>query len=144
MFKRKSVGTKIIVKNPFLKNLRNNLRKIIMLCVESELKYQYKILKELRSDGFPTKDQEIQLSELSAKNRELYSIYNRSICRCPLCKSSDRDMVYLPNEKKWICTDCFNEIQENERIRRTQGFYSTSEMLEQMKKSKKDELRREL
>ena len=31
---------------------------------------------------------------------------NNSICVCPICTNSDRDMVYIPDHKTWYCIEC--------------------------------------
>ena len=43
---------------------------------------------------------------LQGKKHELYSALRRSICKCPLCTNSDKDMVYIPEHKSWYCIEC--------------------------------------
>ena len=46
---------------------------------------------------------------------------NNSICKCPSCFSSNRDMVFNPVLKQWFCISCYNANKKFEE-KRGEGF----------------------
>ena len=91
----------IIIKNPRLKRIRSNLRKLWL---------------EAALDG-----------ALKGKNENDLNIIRDSICQCASggrClnselvverfDSTDLDMGYVSFREAWYCIDCFNWIKENE------------------------------
>jgi len=49
---------------------------------------------------------------IQSQKEELYNALDKSICRCPDCKRSDRDMVFNPAIQEWWCTQCYREMGE--------------------------------
>ncbi|TFG22354.1 MAG: hypothetical protein EU529_10775 [Promethearchaeota archaeon] len=93
---------KIILNNSQLKRIRNNLRIII-------LNAAYDKLGTLKAIWYPI-DGEIALSleghKLYKKIQLLERAIDASICKCPICNHSDRDMIYIPHSKGWYCIKC--------------------------------------
>ncbi|MFX1281116.1 MAG: hypothetical protein ACFFA3_17330 [Promethearchaeota archaeon] len=98
--KRKRI---IKIKSPQLRNIRNNLRKLLLEATRQRVKYLSKLI-----------DEEIKHSpELSDHWKEMQSLADlHSICECayPFCRANDKDMVYDPETQRWYCIDCYEEI----------------------------------
>ncbi len=103
---------RIVIKNERLKKIRNNLRKILIQAVwdEIEILTYYASLYPPPLDLPP--EEEVELYYLEGTKHKLFHLLRRSICRCPLCTKSDRDMVYIDLHDEWYCVEC----QENDRI----------------------------
>lgn len=46
------------------------------------------------------------------KRSDLYDALRASICECPGCNQTDRDMVYNVSLKSWYCPQCTHEYRE--------------------------------
>ena len=82
----------IIIKNPRLKRIRNELRVLLKLWVS---------------------DVRISLSKRNSPQKEiakLTSMEGLSICSCLHCGNSDKDMIYRPDMKQWLCIECNSEF----------------------------------
>jgi len=89
----------ISIKEPSLRRVRNSLRSILVRIVSQEI---VKIISQqddllLDRNRFPfesslSRQQEVQ--ELEKEKWKLRSTLNDSICICPVCHKSDRDMIY--------------------------------------------------
>jgi len=89
----------IIIKNPRLKRIRNELRVLLKLWVS---------------------DVRISLRETNAPQKEiskLTSMEGLSICTCLHCGNSDKDMIYRPDMRQWLCIDCNSELVYFARLR---------------------------
>ena len=89
----------IIIKNPQLKRIRNELRKLLKLWVS---------------------DVRISLREKNSSQKEiskLTSMEGLSICSCLHCGYSDKDMIYRPDMKQWLCIECNSELVYFSKLR---------------------------
>jgi hypothetical protein len=95
----------IVIKNSFLRNLRNNLRNILIeaiwLKIEN-LKEKERKLDDKYDDPFEIDE----YWENRAKIQDLDQTRINSITSCQLCTSSENDMVYIPENEAWYCTEC--------------------------------------
>lgn len=105
----------IIIKNPKLQKVRNNLRIILMKAVTQKLieflherkKIEvttdevYKSIRDLSPDELK------RFRHLQDQENILSDFANRSICTCMTCGSPDRDMVYNKAYDAWYCTECY-------------------------------------
>ncbi|MFX1274997.1 MAG: hypothetical protein ACFFBP_19475 [Promethearchaeota archaeon] len=57
-------------------------------------------------------EEEVEQFYLQRTKQKLSDLLDDSICVCPLCTNSDKDMVYIPEHKSWYCIEC----QDQERI----------------------------
>jgi len=101
----------VIVKNVYLRNLRNNLRKAILLAGDSQFleatQEDRAIMFWPNGDPRPMSVQEKAQSEyLQSVKDKLYFGFNNSICICPVCGAMDKDMSFDYSGKKWFCIDC--------------------------------------
>jgi len=98
----------IVIKDPTLKRLRNNLRMILRKWASAQWnklhEEQDKIL--LDESKFET------FRNLERKKQEIRKIVEDSICECSLCSAPDKDMTYNPVRKEWYCVDCYKDLQD--------------------------------
>ncbi|KKL14217.1 hypothetical protein LCGC14_2517930 [marine sediment metagenome] len=80
----------IIIKNPQLQKVRNELRALIKLWKED-------IESSLLHSDFKKKHAEIS---------RLHSAFLNSICMCRFCGNFDRDMIFAPDMRQWLCINC--------------------------------------
>ena len=97
---------KIIIRNEKLRKIRNNLREIIIRAVydEIEILRNYTNLYEPWLDLTPKEQKEV--AYLQGTKTELSSLLSKSICACPLCTQTDKDMVYIDLYETWYCIEC--------------------------------------
>ena len=105
---------KIIIRNELLKNLRDNLRKVII----NALNHQISNIDEKYEDLFDvvaeTGDIPDELADLEEKKQLLNRSFNESICICNICQKMDKDMVYATRPAEWFCIDCYeNKLPKN-------------------------------
>lgn len=111
----------IVIKNPKLRKIRDNLRKILILeCVAREEEIsarKRKILfdEEGKIRSLTIKEEE-EVLKLSLELRKYMFSMRESICSCQLCHSTDKDMSYNPKEKRWYCVDCSKELENFSQI----------------------------
>ncbi|MBA7670503.1 hypothetical protein ES703_78649 [subsurface metagenome] len=118
---------KIIIKNPKLQAIRNNLRKIIVLATDDEwwrLNHQERLYSNNRDATRNTPSQRKRMLDLLNKRYELNDYLKRSICRCfsgNHCPNKTElgdsivslvDMVYAPYMGAWYCVDCYERIEQ--------------------------------
>jgi len=84
----------IIIKDPHLKKIRNNLRRVIISACSVE---------KSKSLDTETGDE----SKFWAIERPLRA----SILLCPACFQSDKDMIYNPVRKEWYCLECYGILK---------------------------------
>ena len=107
----------IIIKNPQLRKIRNNLR-LLFIKAASDRKSQLR--DEFRrvwwdEDGNPKEynNGRIRIShDIRGEMEKIDKILDRSICFCPSCRSSDKDMVRNPVTKVWFCIQCYQNNHE--------------------------------
>ncbi len=97
MLKRQKV---IKIKNSKLREIRLNLRKILM-------NYFYDQESMLQALWLGAKgDEEISLLR---KLEDFRQNYHDSILVCGICSKLDGDRVFIPSHKCWYCTDCLKK-----------------------------------
>lgn len=99
----------IQIKNPALRKIRNNLRNLIIAACSKQLSEITLKSEQLIGRG------EHQLEwELNDSWWRIERSLRASICKCPSCFRSDRDMIYNPKSKEWYCLKCYRENQKYE------------------------------
>ena len=110
----------IVVNNPKLRKIRNNLRLLLMswasrewnILNDKETKISYNENGKPRHPNTYTdeeKRERIRLSSLMDENR---SLVRNSICKCFRCVATDKNMTYNPVEKAWFCFQCYEELKQ--------------------------------
>ena len=110
----------IKVRNPLLRTLRNNLRRILIKASAQEDKRLSREFAKIHWEGgIMTSENARDISRLTQSERdrsqelqhkkallskETYS----SVCICRVCNDSKSDMTYIPWMKAWICVNCAN------------------------------------
>lgn len=102
----------IIIKNPRLQKLRLNLRMVLIKAVSSEWnklhekqkKYLYDSLGNAKKMDVFEKE---QFRKIERGKQLLLRMENRSVCRCPSCQKTDRNMIFNPELQTWYCIDCY-------------------------------------
>lgn len=106
----------IVIKDPKLMKIRDNLRKILILeCVarEEEISAKKRKLRFDKDGKFRslTSKEEGEILKLSLELRKYMFSMRNSICFCEFCNSTDKDMSYVPRFKQWFCVDCYKELK---------------------------------
>ena len=101
-------GKRIVLKNPFLRNLRKFLRVIIYNAVSSEVNMLDLFLEMLEPYSQLTPIEKEDRSKFYKLKQSLRSSLNYSICQCMTCTRIDRDMVYVEEVNGWCCTECYD------------------------------------
>ena len=83
----------IIINNPRLKKIRDNLRLLI--------------IHESISRGKSLKERSMFKEE-----SELRRSVDRSICQCSGCTKYNKDMAYNPSLGEWFCVECYRLSQD--------------------------------
>lgn len=105
----------IIIKDPKLQKIRNNLRDILISAYHVQWK---EIHDKWRSYFFNSDGSRINIDDLSPselkefrrlqeKENELSKSLDKSILVCIACGKGHRDMVYNKPYKAWYCTECY-------------------------------------
>ncbi|MBY8978898.1 MAG: hypothetical protein KGD72_00775 [Candidatus Lokiarchaeota archaeon] len=110
----------ILINNPQLRKIRNNLRLLLMRWASRE----WNLLNDKETnlsydeEGRPRhpstysekeKSERIRLSSQMDKNKE---IVKNSICVCYRCPATGKNMTYNPIEKAWFCFQCYEEMKQ--------------------------------
>lgn len=103
----------IIIRNPCLRRVRNNLRSLLIQTCGDE---QSKIHEEeeklmLIPDYYDNEDIQKQAKKLNDQYWAIKRPLRESILLCPACFQSDKDMTYNPVRKEWYCTGCYAELK---------------------------------
>ena len=106
----------IIIKNPRLQKIRNNLRSVLIEAIHVRTKNIRNQLKDLKKnpDGTRrtiddlTKEELKKYRALQEEENYLRDLSYRSICMCVACGKGERDMVYNKAYDAWYCTECYN------------------------------------
>jgi len=94
---------RIISYNERSKKIAFNLRSLIRKTVMQEWS---RLGKEQKNK--PTLD----YVKIGDERSDLYLALQASICECPGCNQTDRDMVYNAPLKEWYCTLCAQEYRD--------------------------------
>ena len=106
----------IKIKNPKLQKLRNNLREIWLAALASQWRKYFDELEKVEKTerGYwrknYTQKQLEREDELVEKQRELDRLEDSSICKCPSCNASEKDMIYNRPLEMWYCTSCYQKM----------------------------------
>ena len=99
------IDKKIIAfKTERVKGIATNLRNLIKKAVMQEW-------INLHREKTKNKSQTESIRIENIRN-DLYKALESSICECPGCNQSDRDMVYNASLKGWYCTLCTQEYRD--------------------------------
>ena len=109
----------IIVNNPQLKRIRDNLRVLLIRWASREWNQWNDVKKEITYDengkvrhpntySKSEKGELRRLRGLMSANRDLVE---ESICKCFRCVATDKNMTYNPVEKAWFCFQCYEEMK---------------------------------
>ena len=106
------VDKEIKIHNLYLKNLRDNLRGVIVKAVHDKLR----LLRRKRRDyeesnklNFSILNEDPHYGELSKTLQQLELFLKESICICFGCGCKDRDMLYIPSHNAWYCVECYDK-----------------------------------
>ena len=132
---------RIVIKNPQLKRVRKNLREILKLFYYDESKR----LRELAGRCLITTSGRKEHNKLTRISAKLDHAYEKSILECSsgaMCtsykemvekrsiKPSERpinlDMVWIPHEKAWFCTKCY---ERKYKIKHCENCQETDERM---------------
>ncbi len=105
----------IIIKDPRLQKIRNNLRHLFLAAVSAKWNKLFDEMDRLRYtpggtrrtvDDF-TSDELKEFRAYQAQQNDLRKLSDKFICKCVMCGKADRDMVYNKAYKAWYCTECY-------------------------------------
>ena len=120
-----------ILKSSYLRNLRSQLRQIIVIATNNEINRLMELEKKRRSVSSSHSNEEITIYR---NRRGLQKALLSSICICAnsaICVSlyefksrgivlpefiTDLDMVWDSNTENWFCVNCFNILKSEEEI----------------------------
>lgn len=90
-----------------IKKIAVNLRKLLVNIVFDEDirlgNIHFRFLKQRNK-------QEAQ--SIQEQRNELLRALEESICMCPGCRKSDKDMIFNPFVEKWWCAPCYQEMKD--------------------------------
>lgn len=116
----------IIIKDSHLRKIRRVLRTLVKLAIHTQFEYLRKLRslhRNRRILGKQTPSQWKREVALSRMIDDLLQVKTNSILRCSMgsaCKSPeakqlphdvaslDKDMIWNPLSKNWVCIDCYN------------------------------------
>ncbi len=100
----------IIIKNPRLRRIRNELRNILQLWIDDIWSSLTEQIEKHNWDD--------DRSTIILRNRsELCLFEELSICLCLHCGHRDKDMIYRPDMRQWLCIECNSEIVYYDKLR---------------------------
>ena len=106
----------IIIERDCLRNIRNNLRKVLLKAVIDKKK---KLREESRQYEVGTKE----MWKVSSKIDALWSAVDKSIYKCPVCGTESSDMTFNPYDKMWYCPECYSKNQAFYKKRGKSHFF---------------------
>jgi len=112
----------IEIRDPRLRKIRNNFRLLWISATQriydKNLGKQEALLKDRMNsyemDQFRKSEKDIQ---------RIRALVDRSICKCPVCRKSDRDMIFNPITKVWFCVHCYELNREYYKYTEDAKFY---------------------
>ncbi|HEC40858.1 hypothetical protein LCGC14_0677480 [marine sediment metagenome] len=104
-------NSKIIrIKSDKLRMVRNNLRAIIILAVEDEMRrltcLQFKALNDVKIGKLDKNTSDEIIKRIINNISDLKYALKSSICLCSSCSSKTKDMGFNPIRSSWFCIDC--------------------------------------
>jgi len=114
----------IVLKNPKLQKIRNNLRDLLLKAVSVKWNALFDDMNRLRFDSNGIRrtiddfsEEEVKyFRRLQKEQAKLKDIQRRSILMCISCGVSDRDMVYNKSYDGWYCTECYDMHREHAKF----------------------------
>ena len=103
---------KVELKNPHLIRIRNNLRKLIESAYYARMHQIHEIRMKLLKEEPITSEEKEFYDKFAEEEKNLRRSHNDSILFCPLCKSSEKDMVFQPYRRRWLCVEDFDDLME--------------------------------
>lgn len=106
----------IIIKAPQLQKIRNNLRLILIKWGQKQWFQLHREYQKIRFDensilrDLDSNERE-QVRKLRSQMAKIDHTVDHSICKCTVCSASDKDMTYNPEQKRWFCVDCYQQLQ---------------------------------
>ena len=99
----------IIIKDPKLRKVRNNLRAILLRAVTDRLINLLDEREKLAGGAIDdlSPSELSQYRALQKQESQLSMSADKSICKCIACGKADRDMVYNKPYRAWYCTECY-------------------------------------
>jgi hypothetical protein len=95
----------ITIKDPRIRQVRNNLRMIIALACWDEIEFLMALRDSPTNNSLPS-DKAI---ELNSNILDLQEALRKSICICGTCHSFENDMIYFPSLTAWHCIKCYEK-----------------------------------
>jgi len=110
----------IIIKNPNLQKIRNNLRTILInwqskewnLLHDEYTKIHYDQAGRVRASKELSKHERLKVGRIQEQMKIIDDILDSSICKCTVCGASEKNMTFNPVAKKWFCVDCYKLNQD--------------------------------
>lgn len=105
----------IIIKDPRLQRIRNNLRNLIIQTYHKEFKKLFDKMEKIERDNTGkyrsvddmTPGEKDRFRSLQEQENQLSNALDRSILICVACGKGERDMVYNKAYNAWYCTECY-------------------------------------
>lgn len=105
----------IIIKDPHLQKIRNNLRNVFFQAARSKRKEYFNQCQDIlvnpdgthRSVDDLTSDELKKFRFLQEQENQISDMINRSILTCVSCGKGYEDMVYNKAYCAWYCTECY-------------------------------------
>lgn len=113
----------IIIKNERLSQIRNNLRRIIVIAVNNRIRGLTNQIQSVRVNGFGNyrelNDSEKGIVlELRVERNNLGRKLKESICKCLQCGRVEGNMIFNLLTNEWHCPDCWTATKlEYERTK---------------------------
>ena len=122
----------IVIKDPKLRRIRNNLRDILIGKVQSR---RINLISDIDaisrdSEGHLRRDLtssgSAELRKLKDMKSKINELTDKSICYCNGCKQINKDMTYNPTLESWYCVECSEEFRNHyyqQEIRKQKGEF---------------------
>lgn len=122
----------IVIKDPKLQRIRNNLRKILIGTVQDRrvnLTSEIDAISRdsegrLRMNRTPSENAELQ--KFRDMKSQINELTDKSICYCSACKQINKDMAYNPTLEAWYCVECYEEFRDyyyQQKIEKQKGKF---------------------
>jgi len=98
----------IKLKDPKLRNIRKNLRELLLKVFSEKLSEILEKQKEIRRNPDLTYDQKVEgQRELESIIQDLTLDMRKAPLSCSTCSRIDIDLVYNPVFETWYCEECY-------------------------------------
>lgn len=111
----------IVIKNPNLRKVRDNLRKLLLEWGSKQLDDLFNTRDsiertkqgKMRRFNDLSSNEKARIEHITSKITKIRKIKNDSICQCAVCSASDKDMTYNPVRERWFCVECYYQLQQD-------------------------------